>query len=40
MDIPYFDPLLPESFTRFTDGFFSGESDRSLILEVTYSMHR
>ena len=26
--------------TRFTDGVFSGESDRSLILKVTYSLHR
>ena len=26
--------------TRFTDGVFSGESNRSLILKVTYSMHR
>ncbi len=26
--------------TRFTDGVFSGESDRSLILKITYSLHR
>ncbi len=26
--------------TRFTDGVFSGESDRSLIFKVTYSLHR
>ena len=26
--------------TRFTDGVFSGESDRSLIVKVTYSLHR
>ena len=26
--------------TRFTDGVFSGESDRFLILKVTYSLHR
>ncbi len=26
--------------TRFTDGVFSGESNRSLILKVTYSLHR
>ena len=25
---------------RFTDGVFSGESDRSLILKITYSLHR
>ena len=26
--------------TRFTDGVFSGESDRSLIFKITYSLHR
>jgi len=26
--------------TRFTDGMFSGESNRSLVLKVTYSVHR
>ncbi len=26
--------------TRFTDGVFSGESDRSLIVKITYSLHR
>ena len=26
--------------TRFTDGVFSGESDRSLVLKLTYSLHR
>ena len=26
--------------TRFTDGVFSGESNRSLIFKVTYSLHR
>ena len=26
--------------TRFTDGVFSGQSDRSLVLKITYSLHR
>ena len=26
--------------TRFTDGVYSGESDRSLVVKITYSLHR